>query len=81
MKFKRGDTVRYTSPDGDAYTAEVRNVTEDGHRLWIMWHDMPRSPLQLLDAHRFELLEPRFPLCFKCIQRLAYCKCEENNEY
>ncbi len=75
MKFKRGDTVEYLSPDGDTYGAEVRNVTEDGRKLWIMWHDMPRSPLQLLDADRFKIIENKFPLCFKCIQKLSYCKC------
>jgi hypothetical protein len=80
MKFKRGDTVEYISPDGDTYGAEVRNVTEDGSKLWIMWHDMPRSPLQLLEADRFRLINTRFPLCFKCIQKLAKCTCGGNNE-
>ncbi len=80
MKFKRGDTVEYLSPDGDTYLAEVRSVPEDGHRLWIMWHDMPRSPLQLLDADRFRVVDQRFPLCFKCIQKLEICKCGDFDE-
>ena len=76
MKFKRGDTVEYLSPDGDRYEAEVRSITEDG-RLWIVWHDTPNNNLKLLESDKFKVVTNKFPLCFRCIEKLAQCTCKD----